>query len=550
MLHSLLIKNYAIIDQLEIDWKEKFTVITGETGAGKSIIIGALQLLLGGRSDSKILKNPQEKCIIEAVFYCSSAIQKTLGEIFETDFDKELIIRREILPSGKSRAFINDSPALLNDLQELSQSIISIHQQFDHLDFFDRNYQLSVVDSFAGISDQLSIYKKSFKEYQNLILQKKEIESQLRQGLIEKEFLEFQFNELENAKLTEGELVKLEEELKVISKAEEIKLNTLTSSQLILREAGILDLLQECHNMLKTIKVSEALSTIYQRIEQLYTELKDIALELENIAESTEFSAEKISSMNLRIDNLNALLKKHRVNSDSELIEIREDLQRKLNNLNDSDQSLDTLNKEIDLRYKKLLKEAQLISEQRIKKSRELIHQTSALLIQLGMEHAKFDIQFNKSDDLKENGLDHIEFLFSANKGVALRPIKDQASGGELARFNLAIKSQVAKKNEASCLIFDEIDTGVSGQVALQMGNILKNMSVHQQVISITHSPQVASRATYHYYVYKEHHEKKTNTQIKELNQEERLNELAKMLSGEPPTKAALKNASELIAMN
>jgi DNA repair protein RecN (Recombination protein N) len=541
MLRSLLIKNYAIIDHLEIDWKENFTVITGETGAGKSIIIGALQLLLGGRSDSKSLRNPDEKCIIEAVFSCSKSIQQTAKEDFDLEFEDEIIIRREILSSGKSRSFINDSPALLNVLQSLTQSIVSIHQQFDHLDFFDRNYQLNIIDSYAGITDQVQSFKQSFKEYQSLIYKKKELEAQLRQGSIEKEFMEFQFNELENARLSEGELSKLEEELSIISKFEEIKSNSLQASQLILREAGIQDMVQECHHLLKSIMVNPLLISLDERLNQLQTELKDIALELENMAEATEYSEEKILEMNARINVLNSLIKKHRVSTDLELIEIRDALQNKLDNLNHSDEALTALQDKIESLHKKLLNSAEKISDQRHSKTGELIKQTGNLLIQLGMEHAKFDIQFTTSDELKENGQDSVEFLFSANKGVALRPIKDQASGGELARFNLAIKSQVAKKNEASCLIFDEIDTGVSGQVALQMGNILKSMSSHQQVICITHSPQVASRGKYHYFVFKEHKAKQTSTQIKQLNKEERLHELAKMLSGEPPTKAALK---------
>jgi DNA repair protein RecN (Recombination protein N) len=549
MLRSLQIRNYAIIDQLEIDWKKDFTVITGETGAGKSIIIGALQLVLGSRSDVKILRNPDEKCLVEVLFQCTPSVQNMLREKLDIEMDEELIIRREILPSGKSRSFINDSPALLSDILQIAPLLLSIHQQFDHLDFFDKNYQLAVLDSFAGLTEHTLKYKKNFKEYQDLLFQKKEIEEKIKQGLIEKEFVEFQFNELDSANLNENELVKLEEELNTVSKSEEIKSNASQSFDLIQKEAGILDQIQISLNLIRNIRINETMKSLYDRLDQLKTELKDISRELEQVADQTEFSPEKIATVNQRIDLLNRLLKKHRVSTDSELIAIRNELQNKLDLITTSDASLEELNHRIEESKKNLLKEAAQISRERIAKSAELIQKTNQLLLQLGMEFAKFNIQLTETDELKETGKDQIEFLFSANKGSTLRPIKDQASGGELARFNLAIKSQVAQKNEAGCLIFDEIDTGVSGQIALQMGNILKQMSSHQQVICITHSPQVASRANHHYYVYKEHLGKKTNTNIKSLNKTERLNELAKMLSGEPPTKAALKNAMELIEM-
>lgn len=549
MLKSLLIRNYAIIDQLEIDWQNELTVITGETGAGKSIIIGALQLVLGSRSDVKALRNPEEKCVVEVVFQCTASIQKILNEKFDIESQDELIIRREILPTGKSRSFVNDSPALLSDILQIAPFLLSIHQQFDHLDFFDRNYQLAVLDSFSGIQDKVLSYKKVFKDYQEQLLQKKEIEEKIRNGLIEKEFIEFQFAELEAAQLKENELTNLEDELKVLSKSEEIKSNALLSYDLIQRESGILDQIQECLNLLKNIRVNDKLKSIYERLDQSKTELKDLSNEIEHLADQTEFSPEKITNINQRVDLLNRLLKKHRVHTDRELIDIRNELQVKLDLISTSDESLEQLNKKIEETRKQLISDAGYLSKQRNAKSAELIKHTNQLLIQLGMEFAKFNIQLTPIEELKEYGMDQIEFLFSANKGSTLRPIKDQASGGELARFNLAIKSQVAKKLEAGCLIFDEIDTGVSGQIALQMGNILKQMATHQQVICITHSPQVASRANHHYYVHKEHQGKKTNTNIKPLNKQERLNELAKMLSGEPPTKAALKNAMELIEM-
>ncbi|MBK6546100.1 MAG: DNA repair protein RecN [Saprospiraceae bacterium] len=549
MLQSLLIKNYAIIDQLEIEWQQGMTVITGETGAGKSIIIGALQLVLGNRSDVKALRNPDEKCIVEAIFSCTESLKNQIQSKFETDATNEVIVRREILPSGKSRSFINDSPVLLTEIQQIAHSLLSIHQQFDHLDFFDRGFQLEVLDSFAANLIAVQSFRKKFKQYQELIIQRNEIEARIKNGMNEKEFLEFQWNELDLANLKPDEINQLEQELKLVSKAEEIKTNSLQSFDILQGDRGILDQIQECMNLLKNIRMNNRIQLIFDRLEQAKTEIKDMGQELEDISEGSEFSPEKIKIINQRLDLLNRLTKKHRVQTDLELIVLRTTFAEKLESISTSDETLNSLNAEIERAKQNLTKEASSLSKIRKGKSKELIEKTNILLKKLGMEFAKFDIQFNSETILNESGSDQIEFLFCANKGATLRPIKEQASGGELARFNLAIKSLVAKQNESGCLIFDEIDTGVSGQIALQMGNILKEMAAHQQVICITHSPQVASRAKQHYYVYKEHKTDSTNTKIKSLTKEERLHELAKMLSGEPPTKAALKNASELILM-
>lgn len=549
MLTSLSIKNYAIIDQLQMNWEHGFTAMTGETGAGKSIIIGALQLVLGNRSDVKDLKNKETKCIVEAEFQISNELLAQLNDRFELENQTSLILRREILPTGKTRSFINDSPVLLTVIQTIAPFLLSIHQQFDHLDLFDRSFQMESLDKYAGLTETVSKYEIKFKQFQNLKNLYTQQADALKSGMLEKEFIEFQFNELHAAQLKENELDALENELKLVTKAEEIKTNCMQVFELIQGEQGLLDQTQTSISLLKNLQVNANLKTVYERLDSVRTELKDLSLELESIADQTELSPERITQINQRLDQLNRLLKKHRVHTESELIQLAEQLELKLNQLSTSDESLLKLQEEIDQLEKQLTNEAKNISKMRIASIPGLVTNIQKLLVSLGMANARVDIQLQPLGLLNSQGMDQIDFLFCANKGGVLRPLKDQASGGELARFNLAVKSLVATKNDGACMIFDEIDTGVSGQIALQMGNILKNMAQTHQLICITHSPQVASRADQHYYVYKAHTKTDTATNIRKLNKDERLHELAKMLSGEPPTKAALINATELISM-
>lgn len=549
MLTSLSIKNYAIIDQLQMNWENGFTAMTGETGAGKSIIIGALQLVLGNRSDVKDLKNNELKCIIEAEFQISNELLLQLNDRFELENQNTLILRREILPTGKTRSFINDSPVLLTVIQSIAPFLLSIHQQFDHLDLFDRSFQMESLDKYADLTDSVSNYEIKFKQFQSLKnLYTQQAES-LKSGMLEKEFIEFQWNELQAAQLKENEPETLENELKLVTKAEEIKTNCMQVFELIQGDQGLLDQTQTGISLLKNLQVNANLKSIYERLDSVRTELKDLSMELESIADQTELSPERITEINHRLDQLNRLLKKHRVQTEIELIQLKDSLEFKLSQLSMSDENLIILQQEIDQLQNQLTKDAQGISKKRIAAIPGLVSNIQKLLISLGMVNARVDIQLQQNEVLNAQGMDQIDFLFCANKGGVLRPLKDQASGGELARFNLAVKSLVATKNDGACMIFDEIDTGVSGQIALQMGNILKSMALTHQLICITHSPQVASRANQHYYVFKEHTKNDTVTNIRKLNKDERLHELAKMLSGEPPTKAALINATELISM-
>ena len=549
MLTSLSIKNYAIIDQLQMNWEGGFTAMTGETGAGKSIIIGALQLVLGNRSDVKDLKNTELKCIIEAEFQISDELLLQLNDRFELENQNTLILRREILPTGKTRSFINDSPVLLTVIQSIAPYLLSIHQQFDHLDLFDRSFQMESLDKYAGLTDAVSNYEIKFKQFQSLKNLYTQQADSLKSGMLEKEFIEFQWNELHAAQLKENELDTLENELKLVTKAAEIKTNCMQVFELIQGEQGLLDQTQISISLVKNLQVNANLKSVYERLDGVRTELKDLSLELESIADQTELSPERITEINQRLDQLNRLLKKHRVQTEIELIQLKDQLEFKLSQLSMSDENLIKLQQEIEQLQNQLTKEAQNISKKRIAAIPGLVANIQKLLISLGMVNARVDIQLQQNEVLNAQGMDQIDFLFCANKGGVLRPLKDQASGGELARFNLAVKSLVATKNDGACMIFDEIDTGVSGQIALQMGNILKNMAQTHQLICITHSPQVASRASQHYYVFKEHTQTDTVTNIRKLNKDERLHELAKMLSGEPPTKAALINATELISL-
>lgn len=549
MLTSLSIKNYAIIDQLQMNWEGGFTAMTGETGAGKSIIIGALQLVLGNRSDVKDLKNTELKCIIEAEFQISDELLLQLNDRFELENQNTLILRREILPTGKTRSFINDSPVLLTVIQSIAPYLLSIHQQFDHLDLFDRSFQMESLDKYAGLTDAVSNYEIKFKQFQSLKNLYTQQADSLKSGMLEKEFIEFQWNELHAAQLKENELDTLENELKLVTKAAEIKTNCMQIFELIQGEQGLLDQTQTSISLVKNLQVNANLKSVYERLDGVRTELKDLSLELESIADQTELSPERITEINQRLDQLNRLLKKHRVQTEIELIQLKDQLEFKLSQLSMSDENLIKLQQEIEQLQNQLTKEAQNISKKRIAAIPGLVANIQKLLISLGMVNARVDIQLQQNEVLNAQGMDQIDFLFCANKGGVLRPLKDQASGGELARFNLAVKSLVATKNDGACMIFDEIDTGVSGQIALQMGNILKNMAQTHQLICITHSPQVASRASQHYYVFKEHTQTDTVTNIRKLNKDERLHELAKMLSGEPPTKAALINATELISL-
>ncbi|MCC6753212.1 MAG: DNA repair protein RecN [Saprospiraceae bacterium] len=548
MLTHLYIQNYALIEELSLDCSEGLTAITGETGAGKSIIIGALQLLTGGRADARVFRSPSSKCVVEATFSCSPDVYQIIAREFDLDdAEGEIILRREIQPAGKSRCFVNDSPRLLQDMERLGEHLLVIHQQFDHLDFYDRKFQLQVLDEYASNMGLLRGYQAAFRKYSDALRKKRDLQTKLDEAQREREFVEFQHAELERADLKKGELSQLEQELLLVSRAEELHANGFQVSQLILREQGIADSVQDCLALLRPIQITEPLSELYARMENLKLELADIAREVERLAEQSDIQPERALQLSQRLDLLNALQKKHRVQTEDGLIEVRDSLAERLQQLVQADDAIQKLDVEMALHRKDVESLGAKLGKVRKACRAELEKRTISLLQKLGMPHARFEIRFTNEQDWTETGIDQASFYFSANKGNELKTLKEQSSGGELARFNLAIKSLVSARHSSLCLIFDEIDTGVSGQIALQMGALLRQIASHQQVICITHSPQVASRCNHHFYVYKEHADAMSATRLRPLNEQERIEELAKMLSGDPPTKAALKNALELL---
>ncbi|MBK7694342.1 MAG: DNA repair protein RecN [Saprospiraceae bacterium] len=550
MLASLMIKNYAIIDSLEINWPDGLIAITGETGAGKSIMIGALQFVLGARADNKVLRNPDEKCIVEVTFTELEQVKSKIKDLLDGENPDQLIIRREILPNGKSRSFLNDSPVLVSQLNLLAPHLINIHQQFDHLDILEEEIQMDILDNFTGSKDLLTNYQSKYKSYKSLLNQKKQLLESQQKSQSEMDFLQFQLNELEQANLKPNEYAVLEEELNLATKSGEILKNAGSVAQILNDEKGISEQLLQCLQLLKPVRINPILNESYERLDQLRTEIKDIGDELERLNEHTEMSPEKINQMQDRLDLINRLLKKHRLQTDHELIELMEQTGSKIQSFTDLEDQIIDCEKQIKSVSNELKKLSESLTDKRKSKTSELEKAAVRLLQLLGMEFAQFKIELKESPDFTENGKDQIDFLFSANKGSTVKPIKNQASGGELSRLNLVLKSLVAKKSQLPTMIFDEIDTGVSGQVALQMGNILKEMSSNQQLITITHSAQVASRAAHHFYVFKDSSKSITNTRMKKIEKEDRTIEIAKMLSGDPPTDSALKNASELIALN
>ena len=549
MLEKIHIKNYAIIEQLEITFPNGMIAVTGETGAGKSIIIGAIQSALGGKIDSKSFKNNAEKCILEIQFSLETNAQKQLQSIIELDDYSEIIIRREITTSGKSRSFVNDSQYSIQEIQQVAAALISIHQQFDHLEILEQEYQINVLDTYCEHLEERNNFEQLYQEYKKKISECKKIEEENKKLLLEREYLEFQFQELDKANLTLGELSNSEQLLKVASNAEDIKTKTQCSLQLLQGEQGIQDAIYQIQNHLKSIRISDELQEVYERIGVLHTEIKDISYQVEKIHDNIDFDPKKIQNLQSRIDLYNRLLKKHQVTSDEELIEIQAAIETKLLNITQSDETILAIQNEIKGIENNLEIKAEKLRKTRLKQIASLKKYIESLLRDLGMENAIFEIELIPLDSFKKSGKDEIKFLFTANKGSQAKALQNHASGGELSRVNLAIKSILAEKAKLPTMIFDEIDTGVSGQVALQMGNLLRQCSKNQQLIAITHSPQVASRANHHLYVFKKVEKSVTNTHVKFLNLEEKHVELAKMLSSDPPTTAALQNAKELLSL-
>lgn len=549
MLKHLSVQNYALIDKLEVDLSNGLTIITGETGAGKSILLGALGLIAGSRADSQSLQDKTKKCIIEASFDVKSYSLKDFFKENELDYEALTVIRREINPEGKSRAFINDTPVTLNQLKELGDRLIDIHSQHQTLSLNGADFQLSVVDAFAKHDDLISEYSLQFKTYKQLEKQLNELTAQEAQAKKDLDYYQFQFNELEDANLKAGEQTILEQELEALNNSEDIKLNlSKAANGLNGGEQNLLSSLNEIKAMLNGIsKFKPEIADLFARVNSSYIELKDIANELESIEQDIVYDPQRIELLNAKLDELYRLQQKHQVKTIEELITIKDELSNKLLDFTSLGEEIEKVKKALDAADKSLAALSKKISENRKKAIPKIEKEIAALLNALAMPNAQLKIEQANTQGYTATGIDKISFLFSANKGSEFKELNKVASGGELSRLMLSIKSLIAQLTALPTIIFDEIDTGVSGDVADKVGSIMNAMAANMQVITITHLPQIASKGRSHLFVYKEDKADKTYSNIKKLNADERVQEIAKMLSTGNPTAAAISNAKELL---
>ena len=551
MIQRLHIRNYAIIEELQLDFAEGLSIITGETGAGKSIVLGALSLILGGRADSKTLFNAEQKCIIEGRFNIEAYDLKAFFEEQDLDYDAELIIRREITPSGKSRAFVNDTPANLKVLQRLGSTLIDLHQQFDTLYINNAEFQLELLDALAGQRDTVAGYRKQYAQLQAIRRRLAHLNDEAAQARREQEFLEFQVNEFDEVALIAGEQETLEGERHRLSNADEIKqLTNGIFHYLTEDDNAVTDQLMTIGTKLLPLAAGDPkLKDLYDRFEGLRLELDEVASELEAFGDNTEVNPERLEEVEERLNLIYRLQNKHSVATVEELLTIFEELSGRLGHFADLGGEIEKLTKEGEKLSAGLLKVGAVLRKGRQKVAPKFSQQVQSQLAELSMENAQLVVDFQSQEKPGPHGLDEVRFLFSANKGGRLQTIKDAASGGEMSRLALVTKSLVASAMELPTLIFDEIDSGVSGDVAQKMGKILTDLSHHHQVVVITHSPQVASRADRHYFVYKQDREDadRTITKVRELDREERIRSIAVMLSQNPPSESALSNARELV---
>lgn len=549
MIKHIFIKNYALIESLDIDFSEGYSAVTGETGAGKSILLGALSLILGNRADTNILRNKDEKCIVEAHFDIQRYSLKVLYDLHDIDYDEITVIRREVSPNGRSRAFINDTPVNLNILKELSGQLTDIHSQHQNLNLNNHIFQLNVLDSFSRLGKDLSEYRETFISFKKA---KNALEELIQKAENEKkdiEYLQFKFDELEEAKLNKGEQELAENELQQLNHTEEIKLNLSSVFELLSNEENGINLqLSNSLSALNSIKKFYAESEDYiKRLESVKIELDDISSSIEIAAEDIEFNPERAEFLKDRLDLIYSLQSKHSVSSVEDLIKIKQNIENRLSDITSFDLQIKKAKQLSDHLFSELTDKAKNISNIRKNNKALLEQEITAVLTKLAMPNAEFVIELKQNESFNEYGMDTVSFLFSGNKNVSPEEISEIASGGEISRLMLSIKSVISDSMALPAIIFDEIDTGVSGEVAEKIGIIMKEMSAHMQVINITHLPQVAAKAHNHYKVYKAESEASTITKIKRLDFEGRKIELASMLSGENITDAAVKNAEELL---
>jgi DNA repair protein RecN (Recombination protein N) len=549
MLQRLSIQNYAIIDALEISFSKKLNIITGETGAGKSIIVGALGLILGERADNTVLVNKEKKCIVEGVFETGS--MKPVREFLkqhELDEHEELVVRREIGVNGKSRAFVNDTPVTLSQLDELSRLLVDLHQQFDTLSLGKNDFQREVLDALAGHAALLEQYDEKFQNWQDSRRQLEELKARKLSFDKEHDYNRFQFAELEEAGFKPNELEEIDTELKLLSNSEGIKAALTMAGQEL--QEGESPVVQQLKRLWQQLNIYSSyhpqLPALLQRLQSAQVELQDIADEVEHIGNHINYDPEKIDRLNERLSTGYKLQKKHGVHSTNELLQIRDELDRKLQAILNIDDQIQQKEKETSKWLDEVTALAGTISAGRTKQVKPLETRVNKLLAQVGMPNALLRVELKKIE-LNAFGGDAVEFLFDANKSGQFQPVRKVASGGELSRLMLSVKSLVAQSIALPTLIFDEIDTGISGEAARQVGIIMKELATKLQVISITHQPQIAGKADAHFFVYKEIVKDAVKTNIRLLSTEERITTIAKMLSGEKPTAAAMENAKEMV---
>ena len=550
MLKSLFIRNFVLIDSLDIKFNQGFSVITGETGAGKSIILGALSLVLGQRADGKSIKNGSEKCVIEAVFDVSKYKLEEFFMIKDLEYDaKVCILRRELYASGKSRAFINDSPVSLTILKELGARLIDIHSQHQNLLLGDTRFQLKVIDVMAENEILLILYRKEYNRYQFLKKELTELTEKARQTKQEEDYVRFQLEQLVEANLSIGEQEDLEQELETLSHAEEIKGSLYKVTQLLNgEEQGAVQLIKEALSTADNLeRYYPKAKEISERLRSAYIDLNDLASEAELWKEDIEFNPERLDWVNERLNTLYTLEQKHRVSTIEELITLQNQYEEQLKEIDSFDEQIENLKEQVEISYQELLQQATVLSEQRKIASKAIASQLVEKIIPLGMPNTRFSIDFVSKSEPGIDGMDEIQFMFSANKSAELQPVAQTASGGEISRLMLCIKAMIAGFTALPTIIFDEVDTGVSGDIADKMGDIMQDLGTKMQVFTITHLPQIAAKGKEHYFVYKEDTDEQTTTHIKLLNKDERIKEIARMLSGSTLTEASIANAKDLL---
>ena len=550
MLKHLYIKNFTLIDELDISLYEGFSVITGETGAGKSIILGAIALLLGQRADSKTIKQGAEKCVIEANFDLSRYNMQPFFDENDIEYDAgDCIIRRELTAAGKSRAFINDTPVALSMLKELGDMLMDVHSQHQNLLLNKQDFQLEVVDIIADDAAQLAKYQNTYAEFVKAEKELSEMTLAIERNRENHDFLKFQFEELENAKLQEGEQEELEQRSETMEHSEDIKSALYTTDNALSAEqVGVIQSLRSSLSALRSIEsVYPEVSELIERIDSSYIDLKDISQEISSLLESVDFDPAELDQINSRLDRIYELEKKYHVETVEELISKRDELHQQLAAIENGDESLDALKARRDQLESKARKEADALTKLRTKSAKTIEAEMQKRLIPLGMPHVRFSIQLTPIE-LGQNGADKVSFLFSANTSTPLQPVSQVASGGEIARVMLSLKAMISGAVKLPTIIFDEIDTGVSGKTAEMMAQIMKEMGGHgRQVISITHLPQIAALGSVHYKVEKNETASGTTSKMRQLDADERVREIAQMLSGSDVTEAAIQNAKELL---